>query len=122
MVWTDVEILCRPHHADKADQVVTLERDATLSGCEVRCRDVHEYGAASVAASLDVVVAHDDDEIVEVVVAPKMFCACAVRVGYGAIVVWVTGSVTPTVGRTNRLQRQGCYRALNPIGAIVGST
>ncbi|CFX09342.1 protein of unknown function [Candidatus Filomicrobium marinum] len=105
MIRADVKILSRPHHANELDQVVPAERDATLSGREVRCRDVYEYSAASTTASLDVIVAHDDDEVVQVVVAPKTFCARPVGVGYGAIVVRVTGSVAPTVGWTNCLQR-----------------
>lgn len=79
-------------------QVVFAKRDAAFGWGKALSGEVHEDGAAGAFFARPCVVVEDDDEVVDVVVAPEMFGACRIGVDDRSVVVAVCGIVAPAVG------------------------
>ena len=88
-----------PHPRQEQHQIAAGERDAPLRRREVLPREMHEDRAASPLHAWPRVVVENDDHIIDIVGAPKSFCACRIRVMDVAIVVTVpTASHHPSSG------------------------
>ncbi len=78
-------------------EVWQAQRDAPRGRRKILPSDMDEYGAAAPAHAWSVVVADDDDKIVEAVRSPQVLCARGVGVTDQSVVVAIFRVIAPAV-------------------------
>ena len=98
--------------------MLARKRDATLRRLHAGAGDVHEDRAAAAFDARGLVVAEDDDHIVETIVPPKVLGTGRVGMAHAPIVVPVRGIVAPAIMPIERGDREPSARPRKPVAAI----
>ena len=98
--------------------MVSAKRYATIGSPIIRARDMHEDSAAMTGADWIVVIADLDDQIVDMVITPKLFMALRKWSGDQLVVGVVFGRVAPSVFELQGLDDQACFWGLQSVWTI----
>jgi len=79
---------------------------------------MHEYGAAEPGTGRVVIVPDDDDDIVEIILAPHIFVRCLEGKCDQPVVIAMRRVVAPTVVAGQGAYRQAARRQRQSVGAI----
>ena len=99
-------------------QILLPERDAALGRAPIVAGEVQEDSAAGALQHRIVVVADDDDEIVEVAVEPQAFVARGIGQADRLVVGGVGGIVAPAVGGIDVARRQARLDVRDAVGTV----
>jgi hypothetical protein len=101
------------------EQMLPRQGDAAFRWREASAGDMQEDGAAASFLSRPSVVIEHGDDVVNRVVAPKAFGACAIGQRHFAVVVPVARRVAPAEDWLKRLDPQRGSWAHNPVWPVI---
>src|SRR5262249_55498881 len=111
----DPGILAKPR--EQAREILNAKRNAARRRHQPGARKMNEHRAPAIGDARPRIVLELDDQVVQVIVAPKPVPWRLGRKSYGPIVAAVSGVFTPGVIPADRAQRQGRARLRHAIAA-----
>lgn len=114
----DLQHAAGPKPLDEALEIAAIEGNAPCGRGQPGVGHVHEDRAAVSAYAGALVMAEDDDQIVEMIVSPEDLGTRRIGMADGPIVVAVAGIVAPAIARPDRANRERRSRACSAIGTV----